>query len=90
MTRAAIGAPTCVAFTAKDPVVAPAATETAAGRVSALSPERVTEVPPDGAGCDRVTVHCALPGVTTSEGVQVSPVRESAVVSAMAALCEAP
>jgi hypothetical protein len=59
----------------KLPVVAPAATVTEAGGVSAvLLSESVTPVPPVGAACEMVTVQLVLPPDATEVGVQLKPV----------------
>ena len=57
------------------PLVAPAATVTDAGVVSAvLLSDTVTAVPPVGAAAEIVTVQLVLPPDTTEVGVHVSPV----------------
>jgi hypothetical protein len=59
----------------KLPAVAPAATVTGVGTVSAaLLLETATAVPPVGAACEMVTVQLLLPPDTTEVGVQVKPV----------------
>jgi len=59
----------------KLPVVAPAATVTDAGVVSAvLLSDTVTAVPPVGAADEIVTVQLVLPPDTTEVGAHVSPV----------------
>jgi len=64
----------------KLPVVAPAATVTDAGVVSAvLLSDTVTAVPPVGAADEIVTVQLVLPPDTTDVGVHVSPVTVGAV-----------
>ena len=56
-------------------VVAPAATVTEAGAVSAaLFEDSPTEVPPAAAACDNVTVHVEVPADATEAGEHWIPV----------------
>ena len=58
------------------PVVAPAATVTVAGAVTAADAllVRVTTTPPAGATCEIVALHCVLPFEVSVVAVQLSPV----------------
>ena len=66
--------------TVKVPVLAPAATVTEAGLVSAvLLSDSVTVEPPLGAAADNVTVHVALPPDPTLVGLHCNEVTAGAV-----------
>ena len=73
------------------PVVAPAATVTEDGSVSAvLLSERETVVPPEGAACEIVTVQLVVPPELTVAGVHCKPVTVACGATVTAAVAAPP
>ena len=82
---------TVPAVAVKLAVVAPDATVTDPGTVSAaLFEESPTDEPPAGAVCDNVTVQVEVPPDTTADGEQVKLETVAGAVTATVAVCEVP
>ena len=75
----------------KPPVVAPAATVTLAGTVMlVLLLDKPTLAPPVGAAALSVTVHEDIPGDTTLDGLQLTPLTVTDGVAPSEKVCDPP